>query len=227
MDRIGALRQTKLFESLEISALEALSLRATELTLRRGEILFMAGDAAAGLYVVVEGAVRAYRVSNDGREQVIHVESSGATLAEVPVFDGGAYPSTAAAEEDSRLLFIRREEVLQLCLDHPAISLAALRLLATRLRNCAATIESLSLRDVDRRLAQLLFEEGVEYGQRCRDSIDFELSLTHQQIAGRIGSVREVVSRAFNRLQNNGLIQTKGRRVLIVSEKALRQFVAD
>lgn len=227
MDRVRALQQTELFGSLAAPHLEALSRRVIEQTLKKGEILFMAGDAAAGLYVVVEGAVRAYRVSGDGREQVIHVERSGATLAEVPVFDGGPYPSTAATEEDSTLLFIRREDVVQLCLDHPAISLVALALLARRIRNCAAMVESLSLRDVDRRLAQLLYKEGADHAQRGSDSVEFELSLTHQQIAARIGSVREVVSRAFHRLQHSGLIKTKGRRVLIPSAEALRTFVAE
>jgi CRP-like cAMP-binding protein len=140
---------------------------------------------------------------------------------------GGSYPSTAAAEEDSLLLFIRSHDVLQLCLDHPAIGLAALKLLAKRLRSCAATIESLALRDVDRRLAQLLLDEGADYAQREEDAMEFELSLTHQQMAARIGSVREVVSRAFNRLQNSGLIETKGRRIRILDEKAMRKFVSE
>lgn len=226
-DPITTLRQTALFGSLEIADIEALLKRATEKVVNKGEILFIAGDAAAGLYVVMKGAIRAYRVSPDGREQVIHVERPGATLAEVPVFDGGPYPSTAAAEEDSTLLFIRKEDVLQMCLDHPSISLAALKLLARRLRNCAAVVESLSLRDVDRRLAQLLLEEAADYAKRGSDSIELTLGLTHQQIAARVGSVREVVSRAFNRLQQSGLIHTKGRRVLIPSESALRAFAAE
>ena len=226
-NRIQALQQTALFGSLAMSDLEALSSHTVEHTLKKGEILFIAGDAATGLYVVVNGAIRAYRVGADGREQVIHIERSGATLAEVPVFDGGPYPSTTAADEDSTLLFIRKEHVVQLCVNRPSISLAALKLLAGRVRNCAAMVESLSLRDVDRRLAQLLVAEGADYAQRGGDSVEFELSLTHQQIAARIGSVREVVSRAFHRLQHSGLIRTKGRRVVILSEKALRAFVAE
>ena len=128
-NRIQALQQTALFGSLAMSDLEALSSHTVEHTLKKGEILFIAGDAATGLYVVVNGAIRAYRVGADGREQVIHVERSGATLAEVPVFDGGPYPSTTAADEDSTLLFIRKEHVVQLCLNRPSISLAALNCL--------------------------------------------------------------------------------------------------
>ena len=121
----------------------------------------MAGEEARGLYVIAEGAVRAFRESIDGREQVIHVERAGATIAEVPMFDDGAYPSTVAAEEDSVILFIDKRDVRNLCLSHPNIALAALKLLAARLRRCAELVEALSLHEVDQRLARLLLDEGA------------------------------------------------------------------
>ena len=105
-DRISALKRTALFSELSEDELRALGERAVEQRLGRDEILFTAGEEARGLYVIVEGAVRAFRESLDGREQVIHVERAGTTIAEVPMFDDGTYPSTAAAEEDSVILFI-------------------------------------------------------------------------------------------------------------------------
>jgi CRP-like cAMP-binding protein len=225
--KAAALQRTLLFRELEPADQDALAQRAVEHKLDRGETLFIAGDPATGLYVVVEGAIRAYRVSADGREQVMHVERAGATLAEVPVFDGGPYPSSAGAEEDAVLLFIRRDDVLRLCLERPHIGLAALKLLATRMRKCAALVERLSLRDVDRRVAQLLLEEASDYGRRSGDSVEFQLALTHQQIAARVGSVREVVSRAITRLQQGGLIQVDGRKVTVLSEQALRGYAAE
>ena len=227
MDAIQALKRTALFGELDSPDLAALAARTVERRLERGEILFMAGDPAGSLYVVVEGSIRAYRVNADGREQVLHVEGAGATLAEVPVFDDGRYPSTTAAEEDSILLFIEKRDVLNLCLERPRISVAALKLLARRVRNCAALVESLSLRDVDRRLATLLCEEASDHSRRSGSSVTFELALTHQQIAARIGSVREVVSRALARLQQGGLIQMDGRRITIPNEKALRDYGAE
>ena len=95
MDAIQALQRTPLFGELDGPDLEALATRAVERRVNRGEILFMAGDPAGGLYVVVEGSIRAYRVNADGREQTLHVEKAGATLAEVAVFDEGCYPSTS------------------------------------------------------------------------------------------------------------------------------------
>src|SRR5215211_608792 len=120
-DKVSALKTTALFSGLNENELRALADRAVEQKLARGEILFMAGEEARGLYVIVEGAVRAFRESIDGREQVIHVERAGATIAEVPMFDDGTYPSTVAAEEESVILFIDKRDVHSLCLSHPNI----------------------------------------------------------------------------------------------------------
>ena len=192
--------------------------------LSRGEVLFLAGEEARGLYVIAEGAVRAFRESIEGREQVIHVERAGATIAEVPVFDNGAYPSTVAAEEDSVILFIDKRDVRRLCLERPQIAIAALKVLAGRLRKCAALVEELSLHEVDQRLARLLVAEAAARGVREGRAVTVDLVLTNQQIAARIGSVREVVSRAFARLQQNGLLTLEGRRVTIPDQEALKSY---
>ena len=130
IDKIAALGRTALFKELDMGTLRALAARAIERRFQKDELLFVAGEEAHGLYVVVEGAVRAFRESADGREQVIHVERAGATVAEVPVFDGGPFPSSVAAETDSTLLFINKRDVRNLCREHPQIALAALKVLA-------------------------------------------------------------------------------------------------
>jgi CRP/FNR family transcriptional regulator len=224
-DKIAALRRTALFGDLGEPELRALAERAVEQKLARSEFLFFGGDEARGLYVIVEGAVRAFRESVDGREQVIHVERAGATVAELPVFDDHPYPSTVAAEEDSTVLFIDKRDVRRLCLDHPQIALAGLKLLAGRLRRCAALVEELSLREVDQRLARLLLLEARTHGEETGSKeIAFDLSLTNQQIAARIGSVREVVSRALTRLQQGQLIRVNGRRIRIADIDALEAY---
>ena len=225
LDKIAALRRTALFGSLSEAEITAIAERSVEHRLGRGEILFLTGDPPRGLYVVVEGAVRAYRVGSDGREQVIHVERSGATVGEVPFFDEGSYPSTVAGEEQSILLFIARSEVHRLLTDHPRIAIAALKVLAGRLRNCASLVETLSLHDVDRRLARLLLSEARGHGRRTGSGFELDFTLTHQQVASRIGSVREVVSRAFSRLQQSGLVRVEGKHVFISDERALADYV--
>lgn len=226
-DKIAALGRTALFTDLSAEALRALASRAVERRFGKGQVLFIAGEEARGLYVVVEGAVRAFRESPDGREQVIHVERAGATVAEVPVFDYGTFPSSAAAEEDSLLLFIDRRDVRALCHEHPQIALAALKVLAGRLRRCAELVETLSLREVGQRLARLLLAEARSQGVREGGRRAVTLTLTNQQMAARVGSVREVVSRALTRLQQDGLIVLDGRRLLVPDEAALAAYAGE
>ncbi len=223
-DKLDALKRTAFFGTLSDPELRAVADRAVARRIQRGDILFLEGEQAEGLYIVVEGAIRAFRESGEGREQVIHVEGAGATIGEVPVFDDGPYPSTAAAEEDSAVLFLDKRDVHRLCLEHPRIALSALKILAGRLRRNAGLIEALSLREVDQRLARLLLNEARNRGHSVQAGITFELLLTNQQIASRIGTVREVVSRALGRLQQGGLISVCGRDILIPNEEALQKY---
>lgn len=227
IDKVAALGRTPLFKELDAELLRALAARAVERSFRKGELLFVAGEEARGLYVIVVGAVRAFRESADGREQVIHVERAGATVAEVPVFDDGVFPSSVAAETDSTLLFIDKRDVRNLCREHPQIALAALKVLATRLRRCAELVETLSLREVGQRLARLLLAEARAGGGRTKAGFELTLALTNQQIAARVGSVREVVSRALARLQQDGLVKLEGRRLSIPDEAALASYAGE
>ena len=142
LDKVAALKRSQLFAQLDEDNLRLLADRALERNLKKDEILFLAGDEARGMFVIVEGAVRAFRVNPDGREQVIHIERAGATIAELPMFDEGAYPSTVAAEQPTTVLFLNKQDVKALSLQHPEIALAAIKVLAERLRRCAARVEA-------------------------------------------------------------------------------------
>jgi CRP/FNR family transcriptional regulator len=222
-DKIAAFKQTELFRDLGDELLEKLAEQSITKKIDRNEVLFLAGEQAKGLYIIASGSVRAFRTSPDGREQVIHVERAVTTIAEVPVFDNGTYPSTVAAEEPSTLYFLSREDVMRTAASHPELALAAVRLLASRLRRCAELVESLSLREVGQRLAQLLLEQASKTGKVSR-GITFHQPLTHNQLAARIGTVREVVSRVMFRLQSQGLITAKGRTITIPDRSALERY---
>src|SRR5262249_34043781 len=168
----------------------------------------------------------AFRTGADGREQIIHVERSGATIGELPLFDGEPYPSTVAAEEDSVVIFLDRQTVLNMCHAHPEIAMAALRVLSRRLRKCAALVETLSLRAVGQRLAVSFLNEAKACGQKS-NAVEFELSISKEQLAARIGSVREVVSRAMSRLDEQGLIRIDAQRIHIPDIRRLRHYAEE
>lgn len=223
-DKVLTLKQAPLFASLEDEALASLAREASEKRLSRNEILFFAGDSPSGLFVIAAGSMRAFRTGVDGREQIIHVEKAVTTIAELPLFDEGNYPSTVAAEEDSTLLFIPKDAMLRASMRYPQIALSAARLFAKRLRNCAELVESLSLREVGQRIAQLLLEEAGKQNANGSEMVSFVLPLTQNQIAARIGTVREVVSRVMTRLQNRGLVVIKGRKVTLNDVAALEAY---
>lgn len=220
-ERTDALRKTRLFGNAPQEALHSLAECAIERRLLSGEILFLSGDPARGLYVAVSGALRAFRESEEGREQTIHVERAGATFAEVPVFDDGPYPSTVIAEEDSLVLFLKKEDVRRFLLENPEAALSALSLMASRLRKVTQLLEQLSLQDVAQRLAVMLVEEASARG-KFQDGVSFSLPDSHQRIAARLGSVREVITRILHRFINERLIEVRGHRVVVLNAAGLR-----
>ncbi|MGP0074438.1 MAG: Crp/Fnr family transcriptional regulator [Bryobacteraceae bacterium] len=220
MDKAAALSRTVLFGSLQTEGLKELAGLARTRELAQGELLFLAGEKAAGLFVIVSGRIRAFRVNAQGREQTLHVEREGATLAEVPVFDDGAYPATAVAEEPSTVLFLPKADVRSFMLQHPEVGLTALKLMAQRLRGHADLVDTLSLQQVGQRVARFLLAQA--------DGAEVALSITNEELAQRVGSVREVVSRTLARLERDGLIEQVGggkqRRILIADQAALSRY---
>lgn len=223
-DKIAIFKQTELFRDLDVAIIDILAKQAVVKRLRRNEILFLAGEPAKGLYVIASGAVRAFRTSPDGREQVIHVERAVTTIAEVPVFDEGNYPSTTAAEEPTTVYFLDKQLIFRIAVEHPQLALAAVKLLASHLRKCAALVETLSLREVGQRLARLLLEEARNRGTQTHQGTTIKVPLTHNQLATRIGTVREVVTRTLIRLQEQGLIVHEGKNILIPDVNAIAAY---
>ncbi len=224
MDKTSVLKMTTFFNPLSAVELNALASCCMERHISKGELLFVEGDEAKGIYVIARGSVRAFRNSPQGREQTIHIERACATIAEIPVFDDEPYPASVAAEEESILYFIDKRDVKRLCLSHPAIALAALKILAGRLRRCAALVENLSLREVDQRLALFLLQEAKTRGTPSPAGLRFRLP-SNLQIAARVGSVREVISRALAKLLHEQLIDMDAKRnVTIKNEPGLQAY---
>ena len=221
-EKLEALKKTDLFGRVPENALRKLAEAAGEQRLQRGEILFTAGDHAIGLFVIVSGTLRAFRQTPEGREQTIHIERAGATVAEVPVFDGGPYPSTVEAEDETVTLFVSKEAMRRFLLEHPEAALSALAVLAKRLRQVASLAEKLSLQDVAQRLAAMLVEEALNRTDGLKNGTSFSMPLPHQSIAARLGSVREVITRQLHKLVEDGVIAIRGHRIVILNAEALK-----
>lgn len=215
------LAQAGLFTGLSEAELNFLAQRAVPRRFSGGEIVFSEGDPCAGMYVVESGQVRIFKTSAGGREQVLSIDGPGGSIAELPVFDGGNYPASVSAVEDSTLLFISKQDFHALCLTHPQVALKVLRVVGARLRKLVGIIEELSFTTVRHRLAAFLVRMAQKEGLSVSDGIQITLPASNQELASQIGTVRELVSRNLSRFQAEKLIQMDGRRIVIPNLKAL------
>ena len=213
--------QAGLFTGLSDAELTFLAQRAVPRKFSGGEMVFAEGDSCAGMYVVESGHVRIFKTSAGGREQVLSIDGPGGSIAELPVFDGGNYPASVSAVEDSTLLFISKQDFHALCMTHPQVALKVLRVVGARLRKLVGIIEELSFTTVRHRLAALLVRMAQKEGQRLSEGIEITLSASNQELASQIGTVRELVSRNLSRFQSEKLIEMDGRRIVIPNLKAL------
>jgi CRP-like cAMP-binding protein len=219
--RIESLRNVPLFADLTERDLEMLADRALSKQYQPGEMVFSEGDPCEGLYVVQTGSVKIFNTSASGREQVLHIEKAGNTLAELPVFDGGSYPASTAAIDACQLLFISKKDFRALCLERPEMSLKVLKVVSLRLRQLVGIIEELSFTTVRNRLASCLLQQAREKGQRTQRGVEFELGSNNQQLAFQIGTVRELVSRNLSHFQSEGILKVEGRTIVIKDLSAL------
>ncbi|MBI3474922.1 MAG: Crp/Fnr family transcriptional regulator [Acidobacteria bacterium] len=210
-----------MFTGLTETELAFLSQRAVPRKFSAGEVVFGEGDPCTGMYVVEAGHIRIFKTSTGGREQVLSIDGPGSSVAELPVFDGGNYPASVSAVEDSTLLFISKQDFQSLCLTHPQVALKVLRVVGARLRRLVGIIEELSFTTVRHRLAGLLVRLAQREGTKVSDGIEVTLPASNQELASQIGTVRELVSRNLSRFQSEKLIQMDGRRLVIANLKAL------
>jgi len=215
------LRKVAIFSGLTEAELGFLAQRAVARECAQGESIFTEGEPCSGLYVVEKGHIRVFKSSSSGREQVLSIDGPGSSVAEVPVFDGGAYPASAMAVGAARLLFVRKQDFHALCMAHPDVALKVLRVVGARLRRLVGIIEELSFTTVRRRLASFLVRLAKAEGKHAAAGVEVMLPASHQELAAQIGTVRELVSRNLSRLQAEGLLKVDGRSVTIRDVKAL------
>ncbi|HEY3928089.1 MAG TPA: Crp/Fnr family transcriptional regulator [Candidatus Koribacter sp.] len=218
----ATIQKTPLFRGLSEVELGFLLPRIVQKRASAGEIIFSEGDPCAGLYVVQSGNLRIFKVSASGREQVLAIEGPGSSVAELPVFDGGAYPASAQAVNDCTLLFLSKQEFQALCLKYPRVALKVLAVVGSRLRRLVAIIEELSFTTVRHRLIAMLLRMAQTEGERKGDAVTLTFNASNTELAAQIGTVRELVSRNLSRLQSEGLIAMDNRDLTIPSMAKLQ-----
>lgn len=192
--------------------------RAVEKRYSAGDVLFYEGDPCSGLFVIAQGSVKIYKTSGSGREIMLSIDTGPSSVAEVPLFDGGPYPATVSAVNDVLAYVVSKHDFHAACLQNPNLPLKVLAVVGQRLRHLVRIVESVTFGSVRQRLAAALLEFGDQAGSDA-----FPLPVTHEELALRLGTVREVVSRNLSRFQAEGLLRVQRREVQLLNRAGLQR----
>ena len=214
------LARVALFEHLSPNDLVRIASVARRRHYPRDATIFLRGQRADGIYILLDGAVKLYRTSPGGRQQILHTVNPPSAFAEAAVFAGGAFPAHARALEPSECLFLPRDQLIDHLKRHPETAMRILSSMSLRLQHFVRLIEDLGLREVSARLARYLLEESDRVGRRR-----FRLPVAKGDLARQLGTSPETLSRTFTRLRERALLDTSGKTVHLLDVERLRTIV--
>ena len=210
------------FATLDAVMLETIAAATIQQNYDSGQIVFLEGEACTGLYIVQEGWLKAVKLSPSGREQILRFVGPGDTFSEISVLSVAPNnPATVIALESSSVLIVPRKVMLQLLDDHADLARIIIQNLAGRVMYLASLVEDLSLRSVEARLARVLLEnasEGVLHRRRWA---------TQSEMAARLGTVPDVLSRVLRSMVEDGIIQIERREIRIIDPQKLEMKAMD
>lgn len=214
--KIKLLHNNEYFEGLDEGLLNQVAAHMQLREYERGEALFWEGDPCAGLHIIEQGFVKLYRISPQGRQYIVRVLQEGGTCNEVPTFDGGVNPVNVEALETTRVWVIQADILRELLQVHPEFSQKVINNLAKNLRGLVRMVSEMAFYQVTHRLARLISQKSPD-----------ELSGAHwtqEQLAARLGTVREVVARSLKELERSGAINVDKRRIKVSDPDVLAQW---
>ncbi len=203
------------FKGLDSDTFETIVKSAYRQDYEPGQLVILEGEPASGLYIVQSGGLKVSKIALDGREQTLQLLGDNEVFNAVSVFTGAVNQATVTAMEPTRLWIIGRERMLQLLDSNPPLARLIIQDLAGRVSHLISLVEDLSLRSVEARLARLLLEQAVQ------DVVPRKKWATQTEIAARLGTVSDVVSRTLRKMQERGLIQIARQEIQILNRPEL------
>jgi len=211
---------TPLFKGLPDNQIQEIHHIVLEKRFKKGRVIFSEGDEGTGFYIVADGVVKVFKASSEGKEQILHIFSTGEPFGEVAVWMGQAYPASAQALTQVHLLYLPRKAFVDLIHNNPSLALNIIAILSLRLHQFTVQVENLSLKEVPGRLASYLVYLSKE--QETDQSVT--LSISKGQLASLLGTIPETLSRIFAKMTDQNLIQVDGRTIHFLDYEGLIQL---
>ncbi len=224
MENLQTLRKSLLFSGLDEEYLLQVASISHRRSFAKGETIFAEGEPAIGFYLLAKGGVKLCKISPDGREKVLHFVHPGETFAEAAFFGDGRYPAEARGLEAGELLMFPKEGFMGLLERNPKFSLNLIISLSLLLRRFARQIEELSFAEVPNRLATYLLELSERKSTSYQGKNYIDLDMKKGELASRLGTVSETLSRAFRKLKEENILEVDGSRVVVLNMPALTRL---
>lgn len=220
------LRQVPLFSGLNGLDLERISRLVLKRKFRKGQLIVSEGQELDGFYVVIAGLVKVYKLSEGGKEQILHIVGPGGSFAEVAVFTNGLCPANVMAIADSEVFFIFRDDLLKLIKDNPQLALNMLASMSRYLRTLVTVIDELALKEVPARLSKYLLDLSIVARVKGKPVLEVKLPISKGELSARLGTVGETLSRALHKLKSRKIINVKGDRITILNKPRLEEIAS-
>ncbi len=211
-----------LFKGLPQKQVVELSRIAVKHIFNKGQMIFSEGDDAHGFYIVQTGRIKIFKLSSEGKEQILHIIEAGEPFGEVAVFTGKTFPAHAEALDVSQIIFFPRTAFVGLIKKYPSLSMNMLAVLSLRLKYFTRLVEDLSLKEVPHRLAVYLLYLSDSKGRTG----NLELDISKGQLASLLGTIPETLSRILNKMTNQGFIKVEGRKIRLIDRNALKNLAS-
>ena len=239
MINLDDLRKIFLFSELHDFELEKILSFSRVKTFAKGEIIFFDTEPYIGFYGIIDGQVKIYKISHEGREHIIHIENSGSTFAEIPMFEKYmdkskttfCYPANAMSIEDNtKVIRVPENDFLNFITENPGICMKLLYCFAKRLKFLNSHLGSLILDDVTRRLLKYLVNKcecnfKEYYSNNECNECTIALDISKSDLASHLGTITETLSRSFKKLQNQNVIYVKGKYITIKNLTYIKKII--
>ena len=226
MSGIDLLRKTPLFAAVSEETLASLAQCLGKRTFARGMILFHKGSPGHSLYLIEQGKVRIFILSEAGQDISLNIHGPGDCFGELALLDGFSRSAGAMAIEQTVTYTLQRQDFLQHLDQSPQMARALLAQVSNHLRNATDYAESLAFLDVYGRVASILLRLGERYGVKSDDGVEIDMRLTQSELASYVAASREMVNRVMTSFRSQGLISIEGQCITILDEPGLRNRIA-
>jgi CRP/FNR family cyclic AMP-dependent transcriptional regulator len=215
MDEQELLRSVPIFSELTDADFSSLAKVANRRRYPKDSVVFFENEQGDFFFMILEGRIKVTILGDDGREVILSLLGSGDFFGEMALLDNEPRSATAIAVEDSELLSLHRNDFQSVLSDNRSITTGLIKVLTARLRRANHQISTLALLDVYGRVARVIVDMAREEGRRLKDGRIAFRRATHQEIANRIGTTRETVTRMLKDLERQGMIHIEGREIIV------------